>query len=239
MSLRDWIDIDNIDWFELSSNPSAVDMLMENPKEINWFNLSGNPEAIEIIKANMDMVGWSQLSFNPNAIDILIANKDKIWRNQFCENPASVEFIELRKYANIVAWNAKATEVLGIPSEELKPMEYAFLMSNPNAIGFIEHLLKHNRNKVEFARVCKNPSAKHIIEAGLARDPRHRFISWGAINRNPAMFDTLMQMPEKINWHALSMNPSAIEFLEMNKDKVDWDSLSANPAIFDSAIVLK
>jgi hypothetical protein len=34
---------DKIKWYELSSNPSAIELLRENPDKINWFELSVNP----------------------------------------------------------------------------------------------------------------------------------------------------------------------------------------------------
>ena len=36
MKLRDWIDIDKLDWFGLSLNPNAIDLLKENKNKIDW-----------------------------------------------------------------------------------------------------------------------------------------------------------------------------------------------------------
>ncbi len=34
--LRDWIDMDKIDWKWLSMNPAAIHLLEQNPDKINW-----------------------------------------------------------------------------------------------------------------------------------------------------------------------------------------------------------
>ena len=46
LKLRDWIDIDKIDWNYLCENPNAIKLLKENKTKINWYSLSKNPNAI-------------------------------------------------------------------------------------------------------------------------------------------------------------------------------------------------
>jgi hypothetical protein len=43
MVLRDWIDVDKIDWYYLPTNPSAIHLLEQNPDKIDWDYLSTNP----------------------------------------------------------------------------------------------------------------------------------------------------------------------------------------------------
>jgi hypothetical protein len=50
--LHDWVDINKLDWSELSKNALAVDLLKENQDKINWFYLSSNPAAINLLKEN-------------------------------------------------------------------------------------------------------------------------------------------------------------------------------------------
>ncbi len=40
IKLRDWIDINKLDWVTLSENPNAIELLKENPEKINWTFLS-------------------------------------------------------------------------------------------------------------------------------------------------------------------------------------------------------
>ena len=41
--LLDWIDINKIEWNQLSSNPEAMPLLEENQEKIDWEWLSTNP----------------------------------------------------------------------------------------------------------------------------------------------------------------------------------------------------
>ena len=50
--LRDWIDIEKLNFTILSSNPSAIELLKTKPKEVVWYQLSSNPNAIELLKMN-------------------------------------------------------------------------------------------------------------------------------------------------------------------------------------------
>jgi hypothetical protein len=50
LKLRDWIDINKINWDCLSLNPNAIKLLKENKDKINWEELSRNPNAIELLK---------------------------------------------------------------------------------------------------------------------------------------------------------------------------------------------
>ena len=74
--------IDNVNWYDLSANPAAIQLLKEYPNQICWTYLSRNPapEAIEILEQNLDKIVWDNLCRNPSfeAMSILEANQDKI-----------------------------------------------------------------------------------------------------------------------------------------------------------------
>jgi hypothetical protein len=44
------VPLEKLNWAGLSVNPSAIELLKENPKKIYWKQLSGNPKAIELLK---------------------------------------------------------------------------------------------------------------------------------------------------------------------------------------------
>jgi hypothetical protein len=52
LKLRDWVNINKLDWCWLSLNPNAIELLQENKNKINWDVLSLNPNAIELLKEN-------------------------------------------------------------------------------------------------------------------------------------------------------------------------------------------
>ena len=48
--LRDWVDVEKLDWMMLSYNKNAIQLLEENPEKINWENLSENEITIDFLK---------------------------------------------------------------------------------------------------------------------------------------------------------------------------------------------
>ena len=69
--LLNWIDIKQLYWDALSTNPNAIDLLKENIDKVDWYYLSKNPNAIEILKNNKHKINWRYLSKNPNAMQLL------------------------------------------------------------------------------------------------------------------------------------------------------------------------
>ena len=71
-------DPQEIDWFELSSNPNAMEFIISNPNEIAWHSLTRNPSAIDFLRQNLDCIDWdyNNLHKNPNAADLLIEHPD-------------------------------------------------------------------------------------------------------------------------------------------------------------------
>ena len=50
LKLRDWNDINKIDWVNLSLNPNAIELLKKNQNKIYWLVFSDNPNIFMIIK---------------------------------------------------------------------------------------------------------------------------------------------------------------------------------------------
>jgi len=69
---------DKIDWFYLSSNPNAIELIKENLDKINWHLLSQNYNAIEILKENPEKINWHYLSSNPAIFEL---DYDKMKKN--------------------------------------------------------------------------------------------------------------------------------------------------------------
>jgi len=92
--LRDWINIDQINWHSLSYNPNAIHLLEQNMDKINWYSLSRNPNAIHLLEQNMDKICWNNLSYNSNAIHLLENNMDKICWFNLSANPNAIHLLE-------------------------------------------------------------------------------------------------------------------------------------------------
>jgi hypothetical protein len=101
LKLLDWISQDKLRWSWLSSNPSAIHLLEQNPDKIYWPFLSQNPNAISLLEQNPDKIYWPNLSANPNAIHLLERNLDKIdwWYLSQIQTPfLSLNKIEIKLY---------------------------------------------------------------------------------------------------------------------------------------------
>ena len=58
MKLLDWIPLDKINWYMLSKNPNAINLLEQNMDKINWNSLSCNPNAIHLLEKNINKIDW-------------------------------------------------------------------------------------------------------------------------------------------------------------------------------------
>ena len=57
--LRSWIELDKLDFAELSYEPRAINILLENPNKIYWPGFSSNPASIEFLSKNQDKINWT------------------------------------------------------------------------------------------------------------------------------------------------------------------------------------
>ena len=81
-------DADEISWFELSANPSAIEILLDNPDKIVWSRFSDNTKindkrAIELLRKKIaeergiekvssgNYLNWSSLSANPSIFKLM------------------------------------------------------------------------------------------------------------------------------------------------------------------------
>ena len=133
--LLDWINKDKLDWFWLSANPNAIDLLKEN-----------------ISKSN---IHWKFISSNPNAIDLLLDNKHKIHWVELCNNPSAIDLIKERiEYENSLT--TKEYNDLDLEDK----INWNNLSANPNAID----LLKKNYDKINWVELSKNPNAIDLLK---------------------------------------------------------------------------
>ena len=68
--LRDWIDINKIDWPALSLNRNAIYLLEQNLDKINWDKLSENKNTFTLLEQNPDKINWMNFSSNPSIFEI-------------------------------------------------------------------------------------------------------------------------------------------------------------------------
>jgi hypothetical protein len=91
-------DIEKINWWALSANPEAIQLLKANRDKINWVKLGTNPKAIKLLeeelKVKPENIYWYSLSRNPEAGELLKRNSDKIVWSIFSENPKAGELLK-------------------------------------------------------------------------------------------------------------------------------------------------
>ena len=63
--LLDWINIQDLNFENLSANSNAIELLKENHENIDWYMLSKNPnpEAIELLKANQGKINYNTIKY--------------------------------------------------------------------------------------------------------------------------------------------------------------------------------
>ena len=129
------------DCMSLSSNPTILRFIENNPDNINWFDLSKNTSdgAIKILEKNQDKIVWVWLSSNPSAMNIIKHNLDKIIWNCFCKNT-----------------NPEAINIL---EKNIDKIDWYYLSSNPAAI----HILSQNLDKLNSFLFSRNPNAMNIL----------------------------------------------------------------------------
>ncbi len=141
----------NLDF--LSSNPAAIDFLLEDPNRIAWYYFSSNPAAIDFLLEHRVNINWSYLSLNthPKAIELLEQYPEKIYWPFLCENPSAIHLIE--KWSDKIYW--------------------PFLSKNPAAM----HLLEKNPDKINWQGLSCNP-AIFMVKKEDFKDPGVNMKEW-------------------------------------------------------------
>jgi|694.fasta_scaffold09537_17 hypothetical protein len=216
IGLLDWINLNNLDWDYLSSNPNsiAIYLLSQNIEKINKYSLSENKNIKEFTTKNSICFEFIKKHMNKsNGFDI----------DQIVKKSDDINIFKL--FIEIINWdylssNPYAIEIL---KKNLNNINWSLLSSNPNAI----ELLEAYPYKINWDYLSSNPNAIKLLEANPKK------INWTELSINPNAIELLKANPEKINWPRLCLNPNAIELLKENPEKIDWNYLSSNPNAID------
>ena len=245
--LRDWVSKEKLDWFALSRNPCAIEILMEkadyenslteeeynmleDKKKICWMRLCYNEEAIDILKKYPSKIQWGSLSYNKKqqAVDMI---KERI---EYEKINVPEYYEENRVCINIFGDNENP-QIIEIIKERI---EYEKGLS-PEDYDMLEEA-----DVIDWCYLTVNPSAIDILKA----NPEKIVWSFLSNNTNPLAIDLLREravvennmskkdykkLEDKIDWDYLSTNPNAIELLKKYPHKINWEMLSANTAAID------
>jgi hypothetical protein len=242
--LRDWVPKDKLDWFILSGNNAATELLMEQAdyenslsqeeydklekeKKISWMRLCNNEEGSKILKKYPSKILWSYLSNNSKqqAVDML---KERMEYEKI--NVPDIEEHN-RIWYNAFCYNENP-EIMELVKERIEYeirlededieiadiLDWSYLSANPSAID----LLKSNIDMIDWVSLSTNtnPRAIDLLRERVKEEnkmSKKHYKIW----RN------------KIDWDVLSGNPIAIDLLRENPHKINWEYLSGNPSAID------
>jgi hypothetical protein len=155
--------LDKIDWWILSQNHAAADLLLSNIDKLVWSNLcyNTNPKIIALLAENIERINWDNLSANraPEAIAIIEKNLHRLkdW-DRLSQNPTAIHLLEK---------NATA----------IHPTKPKIISHTRTGIyTYIPPLL-------DWTNVSRNPAAAELLK-------RHKEnINWHFISSNSFIFD--------------------------------------------------
>lgn len=236
--LLDWIDIDKLDWSNLSKNKNAIDLLKCHIDKINWTELSENCNAISLIKSNLDKICWKRLSENCNAISLIQDNLDKISWSKLSRNPSAIHLLKCN--LDRIDWSELSQNEMAISLLEnrlkyeklLSDVEYLHLPYNKKLNWFslannkaATKILKNNLDESEFSSLMFNQYIVYILENEIVYSYDDVMFYYLSVNLNDYYLNNQ-------NWQLLSKNSNNITLLRDNIDKLCWTSLSENINIF-------
>jgi hypothetical protein len=252
--LKDFIEIDYLNWFELSKNPhpAAIELLMKNKELVDWRRfcinpsdeaieylkknpdkiyfdylcINSNPAIMELLKGNESKINWSALSANSGAIELLKANQNKINCSNLAANPAIFELKDGQM--ELLEWIPKIAR------------KSRLLSSNPNAV---DYLIKNDPENIDYYYFSSNPNAV----AHLKANPNKINFGGLAINPNSEAIKLFKECYKKglfsnftLNHLCKNNNPDALDLLiEYNYDEFFknyeylYSLISSNPSIFE------
>lgn len=224
---------DKLNWSALSSNPYAISLLASHPEKIDWKRLSSNPNAMELLLANVDKINLCEFSKNPNAVGYLKNHPDMIDWHSLSKNENAIDLIlanpdKVDTYQLCLNPHPLAIEILRKRRKRNKNcINWANLCTNPSAMNFIFDC----RSNINWASFSANPAGIYYLKDMAAMNSS--YLSKPHFSRNPLAIPTLTMYPHLIDWRNLSSNPAAIDLLRENQDNIDYTMLSANPSIFE------
>jgi hypothetical protein len=226
---------DQINWWALSKNENAIDVLETHLECVDWNGLVYNThlDAVHFLEKNIEQLNeydWLQFSANPNATPLLEKNITKVSWYYLLQNPTAIELI--RRNLHNLHWMDLTTVTLNPNFKELwlEPKIQQVLSLAPAWSGLSSNkhmvdVLEQHLDKIQWAHLSMNPNAIHLLE----KHPNKIHWKYLSMNPSPHVLSLLAANIEKINWHYASSNPGTIPLLEKHMDKIDWGELSKNP----------
>jgi hypothetical protein len=228
--------IHQLDWTTLSYNSSekAIQLLEQNIDKINWFGLSNNPSAIHILEKYPDKICWRSLCYNKNGLPILKNNIDKLNKEHWMilsKKPYAIPLLEM--YPNKIDWAAlcmnPGSKNLLLKNKHRINWDIFIAYNYKNYPHIFHDIIEDNLHLILGDSyitqiLCSVPEGIIFIKKYWSTIKKN----WHWLSENINAIDILEHYPEKICWEYLSRNTNAIHLIEQNLDKIRWDWLSQN-----------
>jgi len=244
--------------------------------KLNWDNLSENPNAINLLNKNFDKINWNRLSKNINP-------KIKNLLEKRIEYEKELSDEEYKKLSNKIDWyslllNPNIENFKKLLRFNKIENKWDVISKNSNAINFIKDHIKFERSlnkseydnlkyfeQINYDKLSENINAKDLLEERYEYEKKmdkttyknlddYKKIDWSILSKNqyaikllykknkdekilPTFLYNKLKNNEKIDWEWLSTNSNAIILLEKNIDKINPFYLLINPK--SSKIILK
>ena len=233
-----------IDWFALSQNPDAIEILDANRDKIEWPDFSGNtnPKAIQIIKENQAYIVsrgyrrdtniyWHTMSANTSAEAIEFISSLENYHNIFWDflstntNPKAIEML-INKYEEENKLDEQEFNLL----KTNKKVSWKNLSRNPEAISLLEIKWKEEKVLTIYTeeKDKKGKFKRYDMQQYNKLKKKGYIIDWVEVSQNPKAKDLLRRKIEEEN------NLSKEEYASLqNIEKIDWKLLSANPGAIE------
>ncbi len=197
---------------------------------IDWYNLSENLCAVELLKKNIDKICWKRIIFNknPEVKTLIEQNLDKtIFHKPFFSDSPHVDVLE----GKLDDFSKESLELSGSPLGLPKKVDKYYDDINWDSLSFNRHninLLKNNQHKINWDNFSYNTSkdAIEIIEQNLDK------INWSNLSHNMNAVHLLEKNIDKIDWEKLELNMNAVHLIEerfKNSDYIPGSNFSKNP----------
>ena len=247
--LRDWIDEDKLDIKGLSSNPNALNYIINKYGEKSIIKTSMFhmlPNSLLILEKKIEFVGhlqdnWTNLSMNPAAYNLImnkidydeLSSRPPSYKNQlkWCFipfNPCMLPIIRKLRYTNKYNINDIGLNPNPLTMKVINNLSFnERLLSNVCANDYYDTMPYIYKNQDKLTKVCwKNLSgnkyAIKLLEKNLDK------IDWSSLSKNSNAIHLIEQNLDKIDWKLLSINPNALHILENNQDKIYWNNFIKN-----------
>lgn len=259
------ISLKKIDWISLSKNLNQNiinNITINHLSHINWYYLSSNKNAINILEQHLDKVNFDGLSLNSNAYNIIKTIEiDKLNLSSLItlENEQILSYIldlsndyvkeHLKNCAKLSANSSNTAVKFLISNPLLIHWDQLCKNTNPLVISLLKTRIndeimfdcdatsvdltddEYNNNTFDElnSKELYKKVRKHLNNYYTQLKQLKTYINWNFLSLNENAISILQKYPHKINWEMLVYNKKSLCIWNNNIDKINWKTMSKQP----------